>query len=75
MLSRRLMPSTGAAYPRVISRLFASFHVVGSSIYAGQAILCVWFDSGNSTEKGRRDAALFRSLVIGLDGSEVIAPS
>jgi hypothetical protein len=40
-----LMPSTRSAYPQVVSRSFASFHVADSTISAAQLALCAWFDS------------------------------
>ena len=40
-----LTASTPFAYPQVVSRCFACFRVVKSSVSAGHAILCAWFDS------------------------------
>ena len=40
-----LTPSTPFAYPLVVSGHFASFRAVKSSVSAGHAALCAWFDS------------------------------
>ena len=53
------MPSTPFAYAQVISRIFASFHVLKSRISAGQRNFCGEFDSRQLHQKGRRDVALF----------------
>jgi len=47
-----LTASTPFAYPQVVSRCFACFRVVKSSVFAAHAILCAWFDSRQLHEKG-----------------------
>jgi hypothetical protein len=62
-----LMASTPPAYPQVVSRYFASFRVVKSSISAGHAALCAWFDSRQLHRKSwSRSKALASFLFINI---------
>ena len=56
------MPSTPFAYPQVVSRTFASFRVVKSSVSAGQRDFCAGFDS---RQLHRRRAAEMRPFLFG----------